>query len=65
MLQNSERGAKGYNKANIVKALIARQIEQIPNMITLRKRLNEDVKFADTCGFKITEPIASYDTLCR
>ena len=63
MLKNTGRGAKGHNKANIVKALIARQIEQIPNMTALRKRLDEDVKFADTCGYRITEPI-SYDSLC-
>jgi len=65
VLKNTGRGAKGHNKANIVKALIARQIEQIPDMTALRKRLDEDIKFADTCGYRITEPIPSYDTLCR
>ena len=32
-------------------------------MTALRKKLDEDVKFADTCGYRITEPI-SYDSLC-
>ena len=65
VLRNTGRGANGYKKSNIVRALIARQIEQIPNMTALYKRLDEDIKFADTCGYKITEPIPSLDTLCR
>ncbi len=65
VLRNTGRGANGYKKSNIVKALIARQIEQIPTMTALYERSDEDINFADTCGYKITEPIPSLDTLCR
>lgn len=64
-LSNHGRGANGYNKGNIVKALIARQVEQIPSITALRERLNTDFYFAHACGFKFFEAIPSVDTLCR
>ena len=59
------KGANGYNKANIVRAFIAKQIEGISNTSALRRRLKDDLRFRISCGFKVSKSIPSVSTLCR
>ena len=65
LTNNFNRGANGYSKANIVRALIAMQIEGISSKSALRRRLKDDLRFRISCGFKVGESIPSVPTLCR
>ena len=62
---NSDRGRSGYNPTPIVRALLAQQIEQIPNRKTMIKRLNDDPVFRYVCGFDIIGNLPSEATFSR
>jgi transposase len=65
LANNFNKGADGYNKANIVRALIAMQIEGLQSKSALRRRLKDDIRFRISCGFKVSKSIPSVPTLCR
>ena len=62
---NSNKGPNGYNPNAIVRAFLAKQIENIPTRAALVQRLKDDPVFRFSCGFKVFGNTPSEATLCR
>ena len=60
------RGPKGYSKKQLLMALIAMQVEQIPTIKALVHRLKSDPVFKHALGFEFVSktPSAATFTLC-
>jgi transposase len=59
------RGPKGFSFAHLLNALLAMQIEQLPTVKALVKRLNADPVFRTTCGFSALGKTPSAATFSR
>ena len=59
------RGAKGYNKSSLLRALIAKYVYGIANTAKLVERLSSDIRLRYDCGFALYEGIPSEATFCR
>lgn len=59
------RGPKGYYAADLISALIAMQIEKIPTIKALVKRLNENPVLRYNCGFDVIGNVPSESTFSR
>jgi len=62
---NYMRGPKGYRPETLIAALIAMQVEKIPTIKHLVKRLNEDPVFRYSCGFEVLGSVPSESTFSR
>ncbi|SHL00912.1 IS5/IS1182 family transposase [Desulforamulus aeronauticus] len=54
-------GPKGHCVGNMISALVAKQLEQIPTVAALVKRLSEDLR----CGFSLSASVPSESTFSR
>ncbi len=61
----STKGPKGYNPKAILRALLAQQIESIPNRAVLVRRLKSDPVFRYCCGFHAVGSVPSEATFSR
>ncbi len=59
------RGPKGYPKEQLLYALIAKEIEQIPKVSSLVRRLESDPSFKYACGFGIMDKTPSESVFSR
>lgn len=59
------RGPKGYPKERLLYALIAKEIEQIPKVSSLVRRLESDPSFKYACGFGIMDKTPSESVFSR
>jgi transposase len=59
------RGPHGYNKASLVRALIAKCIYGIPNTAKLVERLESDIRLRYDCGFPLCGGTPSEATFSR
>ena len=59
----SIRGPKGYCGYALLRALVAKQLFQIPTFTLLVERLAQDLSFAYDCGFRIGDARPSVATL--
>ncbi len=57
-----DRGPKGYCCADMLYALIAMQIERIPNPKALVRKLKENPVFRYNCGFDVLGSVPSEST---
>ena len=51
------RGPKGYPKERLLYALLAKDVEQIPKISSLVRRLESDPAFRYACGFGIMDKL--------
>ncbi|ABO51356.1 hypothetical protein Dred_2852 [Desulforamulus reducens MI-1] len=56
-------GPKGHCVGNMIRALVAKQLEQIPTVAALVKRLSNDIRFRFQCGFSLSKPIPSESSI--
>ena len=49
----SIRGPKGFSAESMLRALVAKQLYQIPTFSQLVERLEQDLSFAYDCGFSL------------
>ena len=61
----SIRGPKGYCGYALLRALLAKQLFQIPTFTLLVERLAQDLSFAYDCGFRIGDARPSVATFSR
>lgn len=61
----SLRGPKGYCGYAMLRALVAKQLFQIPTFTLLVERLAQDLSFAYDCGFRIGDARPSVATFSR
>ena len=61
----SIRGPKGYCGYALLRALVAKQLFQIPTFTLLVERLAQDLSFAYDCGFRIGDSRPSVATFSR
>ena len=61
----SIRGPKGYCGYAMLRALVAKQLFQIPTFTLLVERLAQDLSFAYDCGFRIGDSRPSVATFSR
>ena len=61
----SIRGPKGYCGYALLRALVAKQLFQIPTFTLLVERLAQDLSFAYDCGFRIGDARPSVATFSR
>lgn len=58
-------GPKGHSIGPMIRALVAKQLEQIPTVAALVKRLSKDLQFRHQCGFSLSKSIPSEATFSR
>jgi transposase len=63
--KNSKSGPKGHDPENMLRALLAKHIEQMPYNKTLVERLKNDPVFRYTCGFPVASSTPSEATFSR
>ena len=63
--KKSKSGPKGYDPENILRALLAKRLENIKYTKTLVERLKSDPVFRYTCGFPVVSRIPSEATFSR
>ena len=63
--KKSKSGPKGYDPENILRALLAKRLENIKYTKTLVERLKSDPVFRYTCGFPVASRIPSEATFSR
>ena len=61
----SNKGPTGYNPEAILRALLAQQIESIPTIAALVRRLKSDPVFRYCCGFHVAGSVPSEATFSR
>ncbi|GAB4262399.1 transposase [Thermincola ferriacetica] len=61
----SPRGADGYDRQAVLRALLAAPLEKISTFTMLRKRLESDIRFRYQCGFRLTQRVPSISTFSR
>ena len=61
----SIRGPKGFSGYALLRALLAKQLFQIPTFTLLVERLAQDLSFAYDCGFRICDSRPSVATFSR
>ena len=61
----SIRGPKGFSAESMLRALVAKQLYQIPTFSQLVERLEQDLSFAYDCGFSLCEARPSIPTFSR
>jgi len=61
----SIRGPKGYSNSAMLRALLAKQLYQIPTFSLLVERLEQDLSFAHDCGFHLCDARPSVATFSR
>ena len=59
------RGPKGYPKERLLYALLAKDVEQIPKISSLVRRLESDPAFRYACGFGIMDKTPSESVFSR
>ena len=59
------RGPKGFSSNAMLRALLAKQLYQIPTFSLLVERLERDLSFAYDCGFRICDSRPSVATFSR
>ncbi|HHV75112.1 MAG TPA: transposase, partial [Thermoanaerobacterium sp.] len=59
------QGPKGYDPLPLLYALVAMQLEKIPNITKLIARLKADPVFRYNCGFSVFGPTPSTSTFSR
>lgn len=62
---SATRGPKGYPKERLLYALIAKEIEQIPKISSLVRRLASDPAFKYACGFGLMDKTPSESVFSR
>ena len=62
---NFMRCPKGYRPETLIAALIAMQVEKIPTIKHLVKRINEDPVFGYSCGFEVLGSVPPESTFSR
>ncbi|MDE4542136.1 transposase [Thermoanaerobacterium sp. R66] len=60
-----KRGPKGYDPLPLLYALVAMQLEKIPNIAKLVARLKSDPVFRYNCGFNVLGHVPSTSTFSR
>jgi len=63
--KNSKSGPKGHDPENMLRALLAKHLEQMPYNKTLVERLKNDPVFRYTCGFPVASKTPSEATFSR
>lgn len=58
-------GPNGHCIGSMINALVAKQLEQIPTVAALVKRLSDDLRFRFQCGFSLSKSVPSQSTFSR
>lgn len=61
----SPRGADGYDRQAVLRALLIAPLEKISTFTMLHKRLESDIRFKYQCGFRLTQKVPSISTFSR